>query len=873
MSFKQYYIFIVLFISGYALIAQENRIEQRVYNTARVENIPPVIDGIIDDNAWDVVAWSGDFTQRTPNEYDQPSQKTAFKILFDDNNLYVAIRAFDTEPNKIEKRLSRRDAFDGDWVAISFDSHDDNLTGYGFSVSASGVKGDVTVVNDNRIDGTWDPVWYTKVSVDALGWSAEMKIPLTQLRFAETENHVWGLEVMRQLFRKDEFSVWQMVPEDATGWVSMWGSLVGISNINPKKEVEIIPYVMGSLQKSEKIEGNPFETGTKWGYNAGLDGKVAVTNDLTLNFTINPDFGQVEADPSQVNLSAFESYFSEKRPFFVEGSNIFNFPLEGSYSPNNLFYSRRIGRRPHYYPDIEEGEYVKIPDFTRILGAFKLSGKTKNGWSIGVMESVTNSAMATIDSLGKQRDQIVEPVTNFFNIRVQKDLNNGNTIIGGMVTATNRFINDSVLNYLPKSAYTGGVDFTNYWNDRNYYFKAKMAFSTVAGDSNSITYMQEAPQRYYQRPDNHLSVDSSLTTLNGFGGNIEGGKSGGGNWRYGFRAAWLSPGFDLNDMGYMRRSDAINQSLWAKYIVWNPYPIIRNMNFDFMEWAGADFSGRHLYTGLRFGASLQFTNYWRINTGVRREGVDVNRAELRGGPAILYPANWKTWLSVSTNSRKKFILSVRGSVEIGNKNDKLHQDLDVTLSYRPFNALKLSLTPQFTVDYDKSKYVETNYNTAGNRYVVGSLIRHITSMDIRINYSITPDLSLQYWGQPFIYSANYSHFAEVVDAGNSTINEQFYVYTDTEITHNETDNTYNVDALGKPSFTFSNPDFTVIEFRSNFVARWEYIPGSTVYVVWSQGRSGYDEAGVFKIDNHVNDLINVSPSNIFLVKFSYRISM
>jgi len=857
---------------SYIAVSQEDKIEQRVYTTSRIIGEVPVIDGYINEKIWDIVDWSGSFTQREPYEYSPPSQKTSFKILYDDNNIYVAIRAFDTEPDKIEKRLSRRDGFEGDWVAISLDSYNDDLTGFGFSVTAAGVKGDVIIINDNQFDDTWDPVWYVKVSTDELGWVAEMKIPLTQLRFAKEKDHVWGLEVMRQLFRKEEFSVWQMVPQEASGWVSMWGELAGINNINPKKEIELIPYVMGSLEKSEKIEGNPFETGTLWNYNAGLDGKIAVTNDLTLNFTINPDFGQVEADPSEVNLSAFESYFEEKRPFFIEGSNIFDFSLSGGHGRDNLFYSRRIGRRPHYFPDLGEDEYIKMPEFTRILGAFKLSGKTKNGWSIGVLESVTNETNGTIDSLGFQRKEIVEPITNFFNIRVQKDINDGKTIIGGMVTATNRFINDTTLKFLPKSAYTGGIDFTNYWRDRDYYLKAKVVMSSSSGDSIAITSLQEAPQRYYQRPDNHLSVDSTLTTLSGYGGNFDVGKGGGGHWRYGLSGSWLSPGFAINDMGYMRRSDAINQSSWLRYVIWDPFSIFRKMNFSLMEWAGWDFSGRFLYNGLRFGVNTQFKNYWSANTGVRREGVDVNRAELRGGPALLYPSNWKTWLSFETNSRKKLVFEIRGSVEIGENNNKLHQDIDMSISYRPFNALKLSLTPQFTVDYDKYKYVETISEESNDRYVVGALVRHITSMDIRINFSITPDLSLQYWGQPFFYTADYSQFAEVVDAGNSIIANQYHVFTDSEITY-DNNSTYLVNVEGQAPFDFNNPDFSVFEFRSNFVIRWEYIPGSTIFAVWSQGRSGYDETGIFDFNNHVNSLISIKPSNIFLVKFSYRISM
>lgn len=871
---KQIFISILLCIYGLFLHAQENIIPIREYSTKRIIGASPSIDGIADDKAWEMVEWSGDFTQKDPYEYEPPSQQTAFKILYNDNNLYVLIRAFDTEPDKIEKRLSRRDSFEGDWVGIALDSYNDNLTGFSFNVTAAGVKGDVIMTSDNQMDDTWNPVWYVKVSTDELGWIAEMRIPLTQLRFSKVEDHVWGLEVMRSLFRKEEFSVWQMVPQEASGWVSLWGDLVGINNINPKKEIEIIPYLMGSLKKSEKDENDPFATGTSWNYNAGIDGKIAVTNDLTLNFTINPDFGQVEADPSEVNLSAFESYFEEKRPFFIEGSNIFNFPITGDNNRNNLFYSRRIGRQPHYYPEINDNEYIELSEVTRILGAFKLSGKTRNGWSIGVLESFTNKEMCTIDSAGIQRKEAIEPFTNFFNARVQKDINKGNTIVGGMFTATNRFINDSSLYYIPNSAYTGGIDFTNYWNNKNYYFKAKGVFSTVSGDSSSITYLQREPQRYYQRPDmEHRTVDSSLTTLSGYGGNIEAGKLGGGNWRYGMRAWWLSPGLEVNDMGFMQRVDAISQTAWINYIIWNPFSIFRNMNFSFSQWSWWDFSGRYLNLGARISTNAQFINYWSYNAGIMRNGLDVNRSELRGGPSVVNAGNWNTWLGIHSDSRKKLVFHIFGAIDIGDNNSKLHQDIELLVSYRPLNSLHISLSPEFTVDYDKAKYVETIENVNGDKYIVGALTRHITSMDIRIEFSITPDLSLQYWGQPFIYSANYSRFADVVDAGNKNTDDQYYVYSNEEISYDEKNDLYEVNEVGQTSFTFENPDFSIFEFRSNFVIRWEYIPGSTAYFVWSQAREGDVPDGNFAFNEHLSNIVDVAPGNIFLLKFSYRFSM
>ncbi len=868
-------ILLIILLIPFIIYSQNNsRTENRIYKTEKVKTIAPRIDGLVNEPAWDIVEWQGDFTQYSPFEGKKPSQKTEFKILYDDNNLYVALRAFDSEPDKIEKRLSRKDNFEGDWVAICIDSYDDDRTGFNFYLTAAGVKADVLNTNDGNTDNTWDPVWYGKVSSDDEGWVAEMRIPFTQLRFAKTEQHVWGLEVMRRLFRENEVSMWQLIPRDASGWVSHWGTLEGISDINPKKEVEIIPYIMGSLERRDPEQGNPYRTGTEWGYNAGVDGKIAVTNDLTLNFTVNPDFGQVEADPSEVNLSAFESFFREKRPFFIEGNNIFSFSVTGMNSSTDLFYSRRLGRRPHYNPQVGDDEYTDSPEFTRILGAFKLSGKTNNGWSIGVMESITNREFARIDSAGNERKEVVEPLTNFFNIRLQKELNNGNTLVGGMVTATNRFINDNYLKFLPDAAYTAGFDLLHYWNNRNYYIMVKTAFSDVQGDSVAITDLQLAPARYYQRPDmTHRTVDSSLRVLTGNGGTIGFGKSGGGHWRYGITGWWMSPGMEINDQGYMSRADAIVQSGWIEYQINEPFSVFRMMNFEFGEYSWSDFSGRLLNIGGDLSTYAEFINNWSYNTGVSWSGNDVNRSQLRGGPSVVYGPTWNTWLSVNSDDRKKVMFSLGGSLLEGTVETNYDRSIWCSVAYRPVRSMVISIEPEYSNNYKSYYYVNSIKQDGNTTYLVANLHRNIFSADVRLELALTPDLSIQYWGQPFIFSADYSNFADVVDAGNLNIKDQFYIYPDSEISYNKDDFIYIVDQPGQESFTFDDPDFTVFEFRSNFVIRWEYIPGSTAYIVWSQGRDGNAPTGNFAFMDHVSNLAAVDPSNVFLVKLSYRLSM
>lgn len=863
--------FFVLAINGFS---QSDSVIHKTYTTKKITGNPPVIDGIIDDKAWSIVPWDDRFVQHSPHQFAKPTQVTMFKVIYNDNNIYFAIRAYDTNPELIETRLSRRDDFEGDWVAVSIDSYNDDRTGFNFYLTSAGVKADVINTNDGDSDDSWDPVWHGKVKTDSEGWTAEMRIPLTQLRFSPDDEQVWGLEIMRMIFRNQELSLWQMIPNDVSGWVSRWGTLEGIEDLNPKREVELLPYVMGKLEMTEKEEGNPFATGTNWGYNAGLDGKIAVTNDLTLNFTVNPDFGQVEADPSQVNLTAFENYFEERRPFFIEGSNMFSFPLYGSNSSTNLFYSRRIGRRPHYYPGVGEAEYVKVPEFTRILGAFKLSGKTKNGWSIAVMESITNKEFAKIDSSGIKSKQVAEPLTNFFNVSIRKDINNGNTIIGSMITATNRFINEQYLKFLPSSAYTGGVDITQYWKNREYYFRGKFSMSQVSGDSIAITELQTAPQRYYQRPDmDFRTVDSSLTMLSGTGGNLEAGKIGGGHWRYGLRVWWLSPGIDVNDMGYLTRSDAIVTSSWVNYIIWEPFSIFRDMNFGISEWSWNDWSGRYLNFGLRLNAYLRFKNFWWVSAGGYRNWPDINRSELRGGPSLVFPSESKGWVSVGTDDRKRLTFEVYGSLANGDLMNSWSRNIGFEIDYFPIKALKISIDPSYHESFSIGRYITTDDNASIKKYLVGSLVQTNLSMDIKINLSLTPDLSIQYWGQPFIYSASYSDISQVVDAGNFDIEKQYHTFTNDEIRYDEESREYNITYSDGSNYTLSNPNFSVFEFKSNLVLRWEYIPGSTAYFVWSQNKSGYTNLSNVSFDEHLSNLVDLVPSNIFLIKFSYRISL
>ncbi|MBK7214133.1 MAG: carbohydrate binding family 9 domain-containing protein [Bacteroidales bacterium] len=560
---------------------------QRSYQTARLSGPAPQIDGIINDASWESVSWGDSFTQREPYDGKSPSQQTAFRILYDDKFVYVAIRAFDSVPSDIVTRLTRRDNTDADWVGIIFDSYNDNLTGFGFAVTASGVKMDLMIINDGQDDESWDAIWNAKSHIDAQGWTAEFSIPLSQLRFSGKDEMTWGLNVMRYIYRKEEMSVWQPIARNAPGFVSLFGDLQGLKGIKPKREVEILPYMVTKAQYDEKEEGNPFATGKSYGFNTGIDGKIGLTNDFTLNFTVNPDFGQVEADPSEVNLTAFESYFEEKRPFFIEGKNIFDFRLtggDGDDTQNNMFYSRRIGREPHYYPETADGEYMKMPSTSHILGSFKVSGKSRKGLSVGILESLTGVEKAKFDLSGNRREMTVEPFTNYFVGRVMQDFNKGVSSLGGIFTSTNRSISVDYLKDLPSAAYTGGLDYTHSWKNKTYYYSLKMVGTRLSGDTKAITTLQESSAHYYQSPDKkHVRIDTTATSLSGYAGTFEIGKQGNGHFNF---MTWLtmrSPGVDFNDIGFMRQADEIQHVFWLGYRKYEPVGIFKSFGLNFNE--------------------------------------------------------------------------------------------------------------------------------------------------------------------------------------------------------------------------------------------------------------------------------------------------
>jgi len=854
--------------------------EKKQYKAERL-TVAPEIDGVLDDEAWKQGTWIDDFTQYNPYNGREASQRTEFKILFDEDNLYVAFKAFDTSPDSIFRRLTRRDNVDGDLVGIFLDSFHDLRTAFLFGVSSGGVKWDEMFTNDGMNDDlSWDPNWWVKTSINDQGWVAEMKIPFSQVRFEKNSGHTWGLDMIRLLYRRNEQSLWQHIPADAPGIVHLFGELTGLEQIKPRKILDVTPYVVGIMETFKAEPENPFrENGRNYKFNGGVDAKIGVTNNLTMDLTINPDFGQVEADPSVVNLTAYETFFSEKRPFFVEGKNITSFSFgigDGEDNDDNLFYSRRIGRRPQGSPDLGSGIYADIPGASTILGAAKLTGKTKNGLSVGFVEALTAEEKAEIDNNGERTYETVEPLTNFLIGRVQKDFNEGKTIIGGILTSTNRNLDDKLSQYMHKSAYSGGIDFTQYFKEKKWQFNLNTALSQVNGSKQAIEYTQRSSARYFQRPDNNYTeLDPNRTSMQGSGGRIQLMKLDG-HFNLLGSLSWKTPGYEINDLGYMQTADQIQAILWASYKKWEPKGIYRTYNINGSLYSTWNFGGDNTGKGTNINVNLSLKNYWFAWTHGNINTSSLSTEMLRGGPMMKTPGNFNGGIGFSTDSRKKLEFNFYTNINKGFQDYSQSTYTEIGATYKPFNFLRFSITPGYSKSFSELQYVTQTSNNGSDRYIFASIDRKTINASLRVNFNLTPDLTLQYWGQPFIASGKYDDHKYILDPMNDSYEERFHTYSGNQIT--ETSDYYEIDENldGNVDYGFGKRDFNVQEFLSNMVFRWEYSPGSTVYLVWNQTRSGYNPSGSMDYFDDMGDLFNSdknTPNNIFLIKFSYRFGL
>jgi hypothetical protein len=843
-------------------------VKPRVYNTIRLTTVEPVIDGKLDDDCWKTGEWAGDFTQFVPKEGAKPSQSTEVKILYDDKNIYAAIRAYDNEPDKIDKIATPRDKMVGDMVGVNFDSYHDHRTGFEFDLSAYGQKTDLVLTNPWSWDVTWDAAWSGKVGYEDSAWVAEMKIPLNQLRYSKEKEQVWGLHVWRWITRLQEESDWEIQSMTSAGELYSFGELHGINNLKKSQRLELLPYSLAKLTTFKRDPANPFaDKGRLFEGNIGLDVKIGISSNFTVDLSVNPDFGQVESDPSVMNLTAFETFYVEKRPFFLEAKNIFN----DEFNDNSIFYTRRIGQAPSYTLYPTDSLHVSEPDKTTILDAIKLNGKTANGLSVGVIQSLTASEYAkTIDLNGTKKNVNVEPLTNYFVTRIQKDFNEGTTMLGGIFTSTNRMINNVNLNSLSKDAYTGGLDLLHQWKNKEFFVEAKLFGSYIMGDAAAITLLQESSARYFQRPDvDYLNYDTTRTQLSGYGGKFRIGKGSKGLWRYDTGLTWMSPGLELNDIGYMQITDLLNQDNNISYFVNQPVSIFRTYNIGLEEYNQFNFHGDYLLSGINLTFNPAFKNMWSAYTKLSFISSSTDLRILRGGNSMKVPGQIEFVGEATGNVAKKVYPDFQCQFIFGAENYLRTYQIASGLTYKPVNALRLYLSINYSTNRNDLQYVTTR--SSEKRYILGQVDQKTLGIVFRLDYIITPELSLQYYGSPFVSTGMYSKFKYVTKSLASVYSDRFKIYNQPVRLGNSilelNENVNNVhDQIYDPNFSFH-------QFRSNLVAKWEYRIGSVIYLVWSSDRTFNSYPANFKLFNSMGQLADKFPTDIFLVKFSYRFSL
>ncbi len=870
------FIFIAILFQVSVVFAQEYHKplkEKRKYYTQRLQGNAPEIDGVIKDDCWlEQGEWATRFQQFMPDNYAKPTRETEFKILYDDLNIYVAIRCFD-DLDSIDIQGARRDQFRGDIVGIGFDSYHDMRSSFEFDLTAAGSKIDLTI-HDKDYHTNWDPVWYGDVAFEDSAWTVEMRIPFSQLRFSDAHDQVWGMHIWRWINRNKEEDQWNVFAINTPSWVDNYGELHGISGLNKIRRIELMPYGLTSGNFYPKEEGNPFADGKDFKYNIGFDGKVGLSNNFTMDFTVNPDFGQVEADPSVLNLTAFETFYDEKRPFFLEGKTIFDFAVGG----NQLFYSRRIGHQPSYSADLTGNQHANEPEETTILNALKITGKTKNGLSVGVIQSITPKETAEIDDNGNRSKQTVEPWSNYFLARVLKDYNKGNSSIGAMFTSTQRFIADEDvhLNSLATDAFTGGIDYLQRWKNRTYYLDVKTIFSQIQGEPEAILALQRNSRHYFQRPDiDHIELDTTRTSLGGFGGSIGVGKGGLGRWQYSENISWLSPGLDLNDLGYLRMTDVVSQNTELAYVVQTPTSLYRTYSVTVDQSNEWGFDGSLIMSSYEFKNSWTFKNYWKFNAYLSRVPQWQDTRLLRGGPALTLDGYWYYSAGIQSDSRKKFSYTLHSSVTKVDDDITSLFSLNPGVTLRVGNRFNMSGELTYSHNIDDTQYISTiNFNDV-NRYVLGRIDHDTWEMTLRANYAFTPNLILQYYVSPYISAGSFSHIKYVKDADADEYDDRFYTFSDEETVIDADNNTMAFDEThdGNADYSIGHPNFNFFEMRSNMVLRWEFTPGSTFYFVWTHGRSDYIHEPVRSLGKNADRLFSVEPQNVFMMKLNYWFSI
>ncbi len=851
------------------------------------------IDGRLDDAAWAAATPIGELVQQSPDEGAAPTEKTELRVLYDGNAVYVGARMYDSKPP--QGILVRRDQLvnsnlSSDRISLVFDPFHDRNTRAWFELNPDGVKGD-----HMNGDTGWDPVWEGAAQVDSLGWTAEFRIPLSQLRFGRDSVQVWGFQVYRTIARRNEQDMWAFWKLNENGGAAYFGTIQGLRLPQQPRQMEFVPYVVSKSKFERAAANDPFNRTREQDFRTGADLKLNLTSALTLDATINPDFGQVEVDPAVVNLSAFETVFQEKRPFFISNSQNFGF---GSFScifcsnVSNLgvFYSRRIGRSPQLAGVLRQrAEYADIAEASTILGAAKVTGRTRSGWTIGLLDALTDRVDARFipEGGGPTRRMEIEPRTNYFYGRLRKDFNKGDTRVGVAATRTDRFMNDTAeVARLRRDATTLGADMQHFWGKRAYSVMAQLAVTDVRGDTAAIRRTQLTPAHYYQRPDRPVASDGffrtrfdpNATSMGGYGLYARIAKDGG-NWVWEHAQNWRSPGFEVNDISVVSRADY----RWMNANVGRRFTKPTSWYRDVFTAAGGQLQWNYQgdMNDLQQQAYLGMTllNYWSINGFVMHHPVTYDERLTRGGPTVKRTGYDYFNVDLGGDSRKSVVWGTGGNVStaIGGPGGGWSSYLSLTL--KPSSRVQLSFSPSYGVDRSGQQYVSAVSDPlltafGGHRYVFATIEQRTLEMSTRVSATFTPTLTLELFAQPFIASGRYYDYKQF--AAPRTVQMQVYgrdVGTIAPVVGDDglaTDYDINP-GDGSPSFRVGNPDFNFRSLRGTAVMRWEYRPGSTLFLVWTQERSGADAFGTFDFARERAALFGDRPTNVIQLKASYWI--
>ena len=858
----------------------EARPERQTLRAARATE-PIRLDGLFTEAVWQSAETGSDFIQRYPTPGEAATLRTEVRIAYDDDAVYVAARMFDPRPDSIAAPLARRDpgSVNSDWIDVIFDSYNDRRTAYRFGLNPAGTKLDVYHFNDTDQDDSWDAIWDAATTIDSLGWTAEIRVPLSQLRFhGSSGEQVWGLQFYRAVARRDEWSHWVAYLPSTPGFVSNFGELHGLSGLQPPSPIEVTAYASTRLASESSPVTSPLGKPERVGAALGADFRVGLGSALSLTGAINPDFGQVEVDPAVINLSAVETFFPEKRPFFLEGSGIFEFDRMAIHAPygfSRFVHWRRIGRSPQLSPG---AEWSRGPDQTTILGAGKLSGQVGGGWSIGITDAVTAKEHADIVAVDGERGRVVvEPLTNYFVGRAQRDFGSGRSSIGLLSTGVNRALDVEQSGLLRESAWLLGVDGKISSRTRRWTLGGHFIESRVAGSREAISATQRSSARYFNRVDaDHLDFDPSRTSLTGHDAAM-GLVYVGNPWFGSAQLAQTSPGYESNDLGYLSRSD-LRSAVGAIGRRWSGLSgLFRDGRAMTYVMHASNFAGDPLYKRLGLEGSGTLQSLWYLTGSVAIKPAVVTDRRTRGGPIIETPREWEAEASISTDGRK----SVVGSIDVAYENwskGGFEGVYTASAILRPTPSLQLSVAPRLSLVRDESQYIRTVADslssTFSNRYVFATLRQRTMSLNLRGDWTLSPTLSLQLFSQPFTASARFDNYKELRSPGGFDFN----VYGRHAGTTEELgDGRLRIDPDGNgPAASFvvgdrpNESSFVTRALRVNAVLRWEYRGGSTIYLVWQQTRDGeslLDDSG----RDGLHRVLDEPSRNVIHLKASYRI--